>query len=786
MKNVNLTAVHLAVAAVLAYPFAAFGQEQTPPAPEESEPAPEIVGLDEVIVTAQKRQQSLQDVPLSVSAFSGDMLKEGRMADIRGIVDFTPGFSGKTEDGFTDALAMRGIATNDFGIGGDPSVAMFVDGIWSGRTGGVMTAMYDVERAEVVKGPQGTLFGRNSIAGAVSLITNKPENAFEASAELTLADFDHIEADAMVNVPLGEQWALRVAGYLLDNKGFLENLAGGDDLGFHQVSAGRVALRRTGDVLDATLIAAYEDREQDPSIYWVPADGLDDEEVNTDLGSDGIDESDVFEARAILEWSLASDYTVTSLTGYKTFGFHYLEDYDGGPERVNDYRQVNDVEYWSQELRLNSPANGKVTWFAGASVYEETIDGLFDFIYDEDALCRAVSITEADPDEGYFTNGPVPGCDDLDFEFYWDDDIDPADILTGKSERTRVDVKSQGWAVYGDLTWAISDRVELTAGARYTYDKKEIDSRVFDSGGALGNNFNFEFFTNGFVSDSANWDDFTPRLAISFDVNDDVTLYATASRGYKSGGFATFGYDLHGQDINDDLSAPAGTTPLEFDPEQVDSYEIGAKSRLLGNTLQLNASLFRYDYTDLQLVYFDQGSSQVANVGEASGQGLEVDLRWVPSEHWDATVGLSLLDTEITDATDIIDVGACEDCDGNNLPFAPEVSASTILTYRMPIASGEGFFTTEYIYRSEMFGGPDNIPDATVDAWDEFNFRLGYRSASTWYVTLWVENAFDEVYFERGWENADPNNQFGYGLFNELVWPARPRTVGVTFGMEWE
>ncbi len=228
-----------------------------------------------------------------------------------------------------------------------------------------------------------------------------------ASAELTLADFDHVEADAMVNLPLGEQWALRVAGYALDNKGFLENLAGGDDLGFHQVSAGRASLRRTGEVLDATLIAAYEDREQDPSIYWVPADGLDEEEVNTDLGSNGIDESDVFEGRAILEWSLASDYSVTSLTGYKKFGFHYLEDYDGGPEQVNDYRQVNDVEYWSQELRLNSPADGKVTWFAGASIYEEQIDGYFEYIYDEDALCRAVSISEA-PD----FSGPAAGCDD--------------------------------------------------------------------------------------------------------------------------------------------------------------------------------------------------------------------------------------------------------------------------------------------------------------------------------------------------------------------------------------
>ena len=782
MKSRNRVILRVAIAAALSCPLAALAQDQAPPPPEESAQAPaeEVVGLEEIVITAQKRQQSLQDVPLSVSAFSGDMLKDGRMLDVRAIVGFTPGFSGNTEDGFTDALSMRGISTNDFGIGGDPSVAMFVDGFWAGRTGGVMTAMYDIERTEVVKGPQGTLFGRNSIAGAVSVITKKPEPDFAASAELTLADWDHVEANAMLNLPLGDQWALRVAGYVLDNKGFLKNDQGGDELGFHQISSGRVSLARDGDSFDATLTAAYEDREQDPSVYWVPAAGLPKERVNTDLADNGIDESNVFDLHATLEWALAGDYSLTSLTGYKKFNFRYLEDYDGGPEYVNNYGQENDVEYWSQEFRLNSPSSGKVTWFAGASLYEEKIDGIFDYLYDEDALCRALSVTEA-PD----FNGPAAGCDDPNFEAYWGDDIDPADILHDKSERSFVNVKSEGWAVYGDFTWSLSDRVDLTAGARYTYDKKTMSDRVLDSGGALGNNFNYEFFTNGAVKDSANWDEFTPRIALSFQVNDDVNLYATASRGYKSGGFATFGFDLHGQDINDDGSAPAGTTPLEFDPEKVDSYEIGAKTRLLDNTLQLNASLYSYDYTDLQLVYFDQGSSQVANVGEATGQGLEVDLRWVPNSHWNTTLALSLLDTEITDATDIIAVGACEACDGKSLPSAPEVSGSAIVSYKWPMASGHGFFTTEYIYRSEAFGGPDNFPDATADAWDEFSFRLGYRTDDSWYVSLWVENAFDSVYFERGWENADSNNQFGYGLFNELVWPSRPRTIGVTFGTEW-
>ena len=138
--------------------------------------------------------------------------------------------------------------------------------------------------------------------------------------------------------------------------------------------------------------------------------------------------------------------------------------------------------------------------------------------------------------------GPVAGCDDLNFEAYWGDDIDPADLLDNKTERSDVHVESEGYAFYGDFTFAFTEKFELTAGARYTFDEKKIASHVFDSGGALGNNFNFEFFTNGIVRNQSDWSDFTPRLAISYDVNDDVTLYATASRGYKSGGFATFGY----------------------------------------------------------------------------------------------------------------------------------------------------------------------------------------------------------------------------------------------------
>ena len=318
--------------------------------------------------------------------------------------------------------------------------------------------------------------------------------------------------------------------------------------------------------LDATFTIAYEDREQDPSVYWVPADGLREDQVNIDLATMASTSPMSSRARAIIELSFASDYSVTSLTGYKKFDFHYLEDYDGRPERVNDYRQVNDVEYWSQEFRINSPGDGPVTWFAGASVYGEEIDGYFEYIYDEDALCRALSITEA-PD----FSGPAAGCDDPNFEEYWGDetgrDIDPADILEDKAEASNVDVESEGWAVYGDFTWALSERFELTAGARYTYDQKKIRSRVLDSGGALGNNFNWEFFTDGYRQGRGRLERFhaAPRAKLRRQRRRHAVRHR--SKGYKSGGFATFGYDLQGGDIDDDGLAPPGTTPLVFDPE---------------------------------------------------------------------------------------------------------------------------------------------------------------------------------------------------------------------------
>jgi len=744
--------------------------------------------IEEIMVTAQKREQSLQDVPVAVSAFTGNFIAETRIGDIRGLVDLTPGFNGRTEDSFIDALSIRGIVTNDFGIGGDPSIPIFFDGVWQGRSGGVQMNFYDIERVEVVKGPQATLFGRNAIAGAVSISSNKPIDEFEGEITAGIGNYGHYDLHGMVNIPLSDSWAYRGNVYANLDDGWLENLAGGDDLGYHEQYSTRHQLKYSGEDVQGLIELVYEDRQQDSSVYWDPQLGLDKDEVNTDLGDKGYDRSEILNINATLDWDISENYSFHSITGYKTYKFEYLEDYDARPERINHYGQNNDIDYYSQEFRLNFNGDS-VSWFVGAGAYDEVIDASFIYDYNENDLCNALGRTDA----GDFAGPVTGGCADPNFELYWfgdedgdgiaDGSFDPASILGRTSEPSYNDMESTGYSIFGDVTWSITDQLDVTLGARYTYDEKDMRTRVGKNPGALGNNFNWGFHTRGFVGDKENWSKVTPRLAVNYTLNDAVSFYGNVSSGYKSGGYGTFGIST--PSVTPSGQASADSTPIPFDPETSISYEVGMKSRLLDDTLQLNASYFFYTYKDLQLLYFDQGSSQVQNLGEAENQGLEVDAHWLIGEHLDLFFAGSLMDSEITDAEDLVSLGVCgSDCGGNRLPFAPDASTSIHLKWYTQMAGGELYAKAEYHWQDRMYSDLDNISTIAVDAWDEWNFRAGYE-ADTWSVNAYVQNVFDEEHFERGWANADPAGEYGYGITNTLVWPAKPRSFGVSATMKF-
>ena len=724
-------------------------------------------GIEEIVVTAQKREQTLQEVPVAVSVFTPEQMKQTGTVDIRGLVDFTPGFSGNTEDSFIDALAIRGIVTNDFGIGGDPSIAVFTDGVWAGRNGGVQTAFYDMERAEVVKGPQTTLFGRNAIAGGINILTKKPVNEFEGSFGGTIAQYDELSVTGTVNVPLNDQWAVRASTYLSDSGGYIENVAGGGDLGGGKISSTRLVLGYDTDKMQAVFRTTYEDREQDPSIYWSEQNGISKDKVSTDLlDGQGVDEGEIFSIQANIDRELTDTTSLSSITGYKTYNFTYLEDYDGTPLFVNNYFQDQEVDFFSQEFRLNFD-NGAWSGFIGGSFYQEDIDATFINSYNEDDLCIAVINTD--------DAGGALGCDDPVFEAYWEDDIDPADILAYKAETNINKLKAKGSSIFGDITWSLNEKTEVTLGGRYSVDEKDMSIAVLDGGGALGNTFNWEFYTNGFVQDKNKWSKFTPRIAMNYLMNDKVSFYANIAKGYKTGGYSTFGI-VHDETTDFGGQLPDTAKPLSFEPEENTNFEVGTKTVLLDNTLRFNASLFRYNYKDLQLVIFEGGSQLVKNLGEAKNTGLELDGHWVPNDNWEFRGTLALQNSEITK-----EIEAGDGSIGNSLPVAPETSGSLIATYSHPVTNGSMFYTAQSVFQSEVFGGTGNNQLAKVDSWNELALRMGYKSDNDWSLTLWAENVTDEVYFERGWENADADDTAGFGLVNTTTWPSKPRTIGLSF-----
>ena len=767
--------------------------------------------FEEIVVTVQKREQSARDVPVAVSAFDGDFLDSLNVRDFRGLIALSPGFNGRTADSFNDALAIRGISSNSFGVGGDGSVPIFVDGVYEGRNGGSQTTFLDVARTEVVRGPQNTLFGRNAIAGAVSVTTNRPTpDGLGGNVMFSVAEEENYEFQGTLNVPLADRWAARGSLGYFTRDGYLDNLAGGNDLGEEENLALQGAIGYEADNGGVVLTAFYEERESDASVYWstAPLNGaleldlpgsttpLPDDKVANDLA--GNDEADIFRLTLNAEWELASGYTLTAITAYKTFDFEYQEDYDGTAALVDHFFTDQDVDYFSQELRLLSPQDGPVTWFIGASVYTEEIEADFEDRYTEDDLCRALQVTEGgDIDQGT----RITTCDDPIFEAYFEEDIDPADLEVDKPETTLVDGDYWGWAIYADLTWQATDRLDLILGLRYTYDEKEYEACVIDSGGALGNFFIYDFFytaetqadcsarftgvsPGGFVKDEDDWDAFTPRLAANFDLNDEWTLYGNVAWGYKSGGFSDFGFTgADGSPAESDTDtglALAGTVPSTYDEEESISFELGTKASLLDNTLQGSLAGFYYEYDDLQLTFFDGGAQLTDNVAEASGYGAELELFWVPSDRWDIYFSLAYSDTEVDEAdADFIAIGGCEDCEGNELPFAPEWTTSSVITHHFPLAGGaEVFITGEHSFTDTMYAYIDNFGLAETDDWHVVNLQLGYDSGGAWSAELFIDNLFDEDWFERGWENADANNEFGFGIVNTLAWPSEGRVFG--------
>ncbi|HET6471693.1 MAG TPA: TonB-dependent receptor [Pseudomonadales bacterium] len=728
--------------------------------------------VEEITVTAQRRAESIQEVPLAVSAFTGTFVQQTNLDDIKDLVKFTPGVTGDSHDSFIDTLSVRGIVTNDFGVGGDPSIGVFKNNIYQGRNGEVVTTLYDLDRAEILRGPQGFLFGRNSIAGAISVFTKQPDfKDYDGYVSADLAERNHEKIEGAINVPISDTFAMRVAAFHTSESGYVDNVDKPDQnqLIAPDNSGGRISLRYQDDTLDVNFMAEYEHRKQSGSVYratekgqtweeWVAIDPTltmpsGNRNISSNQGLGEEDDSNIWSYDLEIDKDLGFA-TLTSQTGFKDHEYVYAEDFDAMPIAVNDYAQNQKGTYFEQEFRLVSQNTGAFTWYTGVSFYRETIDVLFSQHADEEAMCEFF--------EGESCAAYIPG-------------FTPSPV--GLLEQNRVKGDYHGWASYVDLSYAFNDVLDASLGVRYTYDKKEFENDVLPVESELGPFYAMGFTTDGYVKGNRAWDAFTPRFIVRYHPDNDWMMFASVTRGYKSGGYGSFALnpDEYG---NPDPVTNGEAKPDTFAPEHVWSYEIGTKGEMFDGTLRVAANTYYYTYEDLQVnVPGNGGGIVVGNVGKVDGWGFETTIEWVATENIDVYLAGAYGDSKVNSAEALCD--GSNQCDGKPLPQVPKYSGSAVVTAHLPYHDGEFTASSEVYAQSRTYGGLLQLSEAVNTTYYDLTLRGGYRANAGWSVIAYVENVTNQVFYD----GVAEGNEDG-GLPAHYFGPSRPRTVGLT--MSWE
>jgi iron complex outermembrane receptor protein len=704
--------------------------------------------------------------------------------------------------------------TNDFGNGGDPSIGMYKNGLYQGRTGSGVFSLFDIDRAEILRGPQGFLFGRNSISGAMNVHTTRPVSGQrDGYVELNIGERGVFEFEGGVNLTVSDTFSVRVAGQHMQEDGYITNIQTGNKF----IDLDKTAVRVTGvydndDNLDIMLMAEYEDRDQSGTVYRANGEAgsyallesiYGDLELAPGLRQVSIDEppNGIFDIGEILSLSMeinvdTSVGTFTSLTGYKDHDYAYTEDFDATILRIFDYEQDQSGTYFEQEFRLVSDSEGPLNWYAGVSFYQEDIDSRFLGRQDEEIYCNVYWGNSCQGIFDYYNNaygGAYAYVLDYYFGTYtW------APSPTGTMEDWNETVgKFSGYAAYVDLNFQFTDTIDASFGIRYNYDEKEFSQQVLSGlnpSPVLGPRVQTGYFTpNGPITDTRDWDDTTYRVGVNFRPNDDTLLYVNVATGYKQGGFNSFSLDPTGTAPWGMVQAVQAThLPGSFNAETSISYELGYKGTLADGRAQLSLNAFVYEFEDLQS--FCSTTTPVAtvcNVGTIDGQGLEGSLNIVLSENWQLMGGLSYLDTEANDIQDFCAggervFGTADACEGQSVPGAPEWTAFAALDAAYPVGNGTWFGNLAWSWEDERRSGwlpltPESttFPEGArmIDGFSLGQLTVGYRAQSNWTAALYVENLTDEVYFDGGNTGGNPNNpyvQFDWG-------PGRPRTAGARF-----
>ncbi len=708
--------------------------------------------IEEIIITAQKRSEPLQSVPMTVTAFSEDKINELRINGLADVVSLTPSLGVADFGPASPNLTMRGIGSTDRDAGSDRSVVVFVDEVYMGRAGGSAFDLFDLERIEVLHGPQGTLFGKNVVGGAIHYVSKKPVAETDAYLQVGVGNYNLLETRGMFNTPLADNVNGRFSFSTRDRDGFQTNLRTGNDVDTADNVSARGQIQFTpSDELTILLSAdVARDRIYGISRKVAPASGFtaylgffpDPNPRNVQTNVDGFFDRDIAGYSARLDWD-TSIGTFTSLTAYREVEFTHSQDVvgipldssfdaNGNPRGFLSVDNTNeDYDMLSQEFRLSSfPSNEKWTWVLGAFFSKEDTSRL--------------SIRDRS--------------------------------LLGSTSKSSFDQNNEttSYALFGQLTYAVTSRMNLTLGGRYTTDKKDFSLEVKDASGGTADTLNPATEEFSIVADES-WNEFTPKFVIDYFITPSSLVYASASKGYKSGGFQGFA-----------PSAAAAVIP--FNPETAWSYEIGAKTQWFHDTLQVNLTGFRTDFKDLQFrqrvvtVPGDQSSAVVIilNAADATITGAEAGIQWLPVEGLTLGVNYTYLDTELKKFLEDVpgvDPGF-KDLTGNQLPLSPTSAYTLTADYRFSAANAGTFsIGGSYRYKGSHFFELTNPPQGKEGGYGIFDGRITYQpSAGSFEIALWIQNATNELY----------RSQVQVGARTGISRYGPPKTYGLSVSWQYE
>lgn len=746
------------------------------------------ISLTEIIVTAQKREQRLNDVPMSISVVTGDQLQARGVSDVRDLVKVTPGFN-YTEAAYSAPVySMRGVGFYENTLGSKPTVSVYVDETPLPFSIVTRGASLDVERVEVLKGPQGTLFGENATGGAINFIAAKPTSDFEAGLDASYGRFESVDLGGFVSGPLGESARARLALRHQGGGDWQQSYTRSDRHGRKDETSGRLLLDwdATPDLTLRFNLNGYVDRGDVqaaqviqinplyaagiarlpllPSYPLAPRDGR---AADWDPGRNFAKENTFIQGSVRADYQVGESLTLTSISAASRYDDNQLQDADGTALQNLSFRRKGRIDSISQELRLTAELGERGTLISGVNYARD------------DVRQRDIGFIAYETTAFQFTD--IFG-------------VPPFTVYQQFSTQ-----KTVSKAIFANVDYNVLENLKVYAGARYTETKVDFSGCTADVDGTLGlglgtlyNVLRGQFglppnppvpvggcltsnaaLQPGLVTSELDQDNISWRAGLDWKPSPGHLVYANISKGYKSGSFPLL----------------SGSRDTQFAPvtqESLVAYEAGFKSAFADRTVQLNGAVFYYDYTDKQLKGRVLATPNIfgplealVNIPKSSITGAELQLSWLPVRGLTLNAGASYIDSKIKGAfSNYTAFGVIQNFEGEPFPWTPKWQVAADAEYRWAVADGlDGFAGASLTYQSKTNGGLGQLPILDIDAYALVDLRAGVETADKrWRGSIWVRNLTDEYY----WSNAART------IDTTVRYAGMPRTFGVSVSYRFQ